>query len=91
MSQSEYTIHGVNGPVVTVTGGKGLAMMDMVHVGDEGLIGEVVSVEGGVTTVQVYEDTTGLAPGQKVVTEGAPMSILSVSYTHLTLPTTRSV
>ncbi len=76
MSQSEYTIHGVNGPVVTVTGGKGLAMMDMVHVGDEGLIGEVVSVEGGVTTVQVYEDTTGLAPGQKVVTEGAPMSIL---------------
>ena len=45
MNQPEYLIHGVNGPVVTVTGGRDLAMMDMVHVGDEGLIGEVVGVE----------------------------------------------
>ena len=59
---SQYVIKGVNGPVVTVVGGQGLAMMDMVHVGNEGLIGEVVGVSGGVTTVQVYEDTAGLAP-----------------------------
>ncbi len=75
MTQDSYTIHGVNGPVVTVTGGRGLAMMDMVHVGAEGLIGEVVRVEDGLTTVQVYEDTAGLMPGQPVVPLGAPMSI----------------
>ena len=75
MSQAAYTIHGVNGPVVTVTGGRGLAMMDMVNVGEEELIGEVVRVEGGLTTVQVYEDTAGLMPGQQVLPQGAPMSI----------------
>ena len=75
MSETYY-IHGVNGPVVTVRGGRGLAMMDLVHVGDEGLVGEVVGVEGDTSTIQVYEDTTGLAPGQPVVTDGAPMSIL---------------
>ncbi|HJG87829.1 MAG TPA: V-type ATP synthase subunit A, partial [Pseudoflavonifractor capillosus] len=72
---SQYVIKGVNGPVVTVVGGQGLAMMDMVHVGNEGLIGEVVGVSGGVTTVQVYEDTAGLAPGQPVTATGAPMSV----------------
>ncbi len=72
---SQYVIKGVNGPVVTVVGGQGLAMMDMVHVGNEGLIGEVVGVSGGVTTVQVYEDTAGLAPGQSVTATGAPMSV----------------
>ena len=63
MNQTHYTIHGINGPVVKVTGGKGLAMMDMVSVGEEGLIGEVVSVDRSATTVQVYEDTAGLKPG----------------------------
>ncbi|WP_195279297.1 V-type ATP synthase subunit A [Clostridium sp. J1101437_171009_A5] len=70
-----YTIYGINGPVVTVRGGRGLAMMDMVRVGDMGLIGEVVGVEGDTTTVQVYEDTAGLIPGQPVISLGAPMSI----------------
>ena len=70
-----YTIYGINGPVVTVKGGRGLAMMDMVSVGDEGLIGEVVGVEDETTTVQVYEDTAGLKPGQAVTSEGAPMSL----------------
>lgn len=50
-------------------------MMDMVHVGDEKLIGEVVGVDGTATTIQVYEDTTGLSPGQPVTTTGAPMSL----------------
>ena len=75
MNQTHYTIHGINGPVVKVTGGKGLAMMDMVSVGEEGLIGEVVSVDRSATTVQVYEDTAGLKPGQPVVSQGAPMAI----------------
>ena len=75
MQEARYTIYGVNGPVVTVKGGKGLAMMDMVNVGKEGLIGEVVGVQGDTTTIQVYEDTAGLAPGEPVVSQGAPMSI----------------
>ena len=70
MNQPDYRIYGVNGPVVTVKGGRGLAMMDMVTVGAEGLIGEVVGVQSDLTTVQVYEDTTGLAPGQTVVSQG---------------------
>ena len=75
MANTNYYIQGINGPVVTVKGGKGLAMMDMVSVGPEGLIGEVVSVRGDETTVQVYEDTTGLIPGMPVIPQGAPMSI----------------
>ena len=71
----QYKIYSINGPVVKVTGGRGLAMMDMVHVGAEQLIGEVVSVDGEVTTVQVYEDTAGLEPGAPVTTTGAPMSL----------------
>ena len=75
MAEINYSLPGINGPVVTVKGGKGLAMMDMVSVGPEGLIGEVVSVKGDETTVQVYEDTTGLIPGMPVIPQGAPMSI----------------
>ena len=73
---SEYQIYSVNGPVVKVVGGKGLAMMDMVYAGNEQLIGEVVGVEGDMTTVQVYEDTAGLAPGQPVTTTGSPMALM---------------
>ena len=54
MSQGIYTIHGINGPVVTVVGGRGLALMDMVNVGEQGLTGEVVRVDGGTTTVTTY-------------------------------------
>ena len=73
---SEYRIYSVNGPVVKVVGGKGLAMMNMVFAGDQQLIGEVVGVEGDMTTVQVYEDTAGLAPGQPVTTTGSPMALM---------------
>lgn len=73
---NKYEIYSVNGPVVKVTGGKGLAMMDMVYAGNDHLIGEVVGVSGAMTTVQVYEDTAGLAPGQEVIPTHAPMSLL---------------
>jgi V/A-type H+-transporting ATPase subunit A len=72
---SQYFIHGINGPVVPVRGGRGLAMMDMVYVGDLQLIGEVVGVHGDTTIVQVYEDTAGLQVGQTVTPTGASMSI----------------
>ncbi len=70
-----YEILSVNGPVVTVKGGTGLSILETVFVGEDKLIGEVVAVRGGETVVQVYEDTTGLKPGDPVSGSGAPMSI----------------
>jgi hypothetical protein len=64
---NNYYIHGINGPVVKVHGGKDLAMMDQVFVGDAGLVGEVVSTDNTETIVQVYEDTAGLKQGEKVI------------------------
>jgi len=70
-----YFVKSVNGPVVLISGGKGLGMYDMVYVGDDRLIGEVVSLDGARATVQVYENTTGVIPGQPVVSLGGPMTV----------------
>ncbi len=75
-SRSNYYIYGINGPVVTVRGGRGLPMMSVVYVGDMRLPGEVVSAAGDTTTVQVYEDTAGLGFGQPVEPTGKPLSVL---------------
>ncbi len=74
MEQVRGTIDGINGPVVYVTGSKEFGMLQMVHVGREGLIGEVIGVQADSTIVQVYESTTGLTPGEEVVSTGMPMS-----------------
>jgi len=70
-----YQVYSVNGPVVIVRGGRGLAMHEMVHVGNKQLFGEVVGLNDGDTVVQVYEDTQGLAPGHPVTSLDMPMSI----------------
>ena len=67
-------IYSVNGPVVTVRGTRSFSMMEMVYVGDAGLIGEVISVTNEKTTIQVYEDTTGVRVGEPVKGSGAPLS-----------------
>ncbi len=67
-------IYSINGPVVTVQNSKDFAMLEMVYVGDKRLIGEVISVNDQLTTIQVYESTTGLRPGEPVVPTDAPMS-----------------
>mgnify|MGYP004661726849 CR=1 FL=1 len=69
-------IKGVNGPVVRVTGGRSLQKMSLVYVGELGLAGEVVSVDGDEAVVQIYEDSEGLAAGQKVEATGRPLSVL---------------
>lgn len=69
-------IYGINGPVVTVKGPTELEMMEMVHVGNENLVGEIIGVSDEVTTVQVYEETTGLKPGDPITGTGAPMNVL---------------
>ena len=70
----ENKIYSINGPVVTIKGKTDLAMMEMVYVGKKRLIGEVIRVQSDFTTIQVYEGTTGLMPGEPVTSTGAPMS-----------------
>ncbi len=66
-------IYSINGPVVTVLGQSGFSMLEMVHVGDAGLLGEVIRVDSECTTIQVYENTTGVKVGEPVVGSGAPL------------------
>jgi len=68
-------IYGINGPVVTVKGRTGLQMMEMVHVGDARLVGEVIGLDADRTTIQVYEETGGLRPGQPIYPTGGPMCV----------------
>jgi len=74
MSQSDV-IFGINGPVVTVKGRTELSMMEMVYVGNNRLIGEVIGLDDKFTTIQVYEETVGLTPGEPVYSTGAMMSL----------------
>ncbi|MGI5835092.1 MAG: V-type ATP synthase subunit A [Chloroflexota bacterium] len=64
----------INGPVVTAVGAERLGMLELVEVGDQRLLGEVIRLEGGKATVQVYEDTTGLSPGARLYGTGALLS-----------------
>ena len=67
------TVFGINGPVVTVLGNTGLSMMEMVLVGEEKLVGEVIGITAKATTIQVYENTTGLKVGEPVYATGGPL------------------
>jgi len=69
------TIVWVNGPVVRASSDAGFRMLEVVKVGREGLIGEVIGLDGAVATIQVYEDTSGLRPGEPVEGSGAALSI----------------
>lgn len=64
-------IYSINGPVVSVRNTKSFAMREMVYVGNKKLLGEVIRVNNDRTTIQVYESTTGLMPGEEVVGTGA--------------------
>jgi V/A-type H+-transporting ATPase subunit A len=72
---SDAVVTRVNGPVVQVSGSERLAMLDLVHVGPHRLPGEVIALDGEIATVQVYEYTGGLRPGDEVQGTGAPLSI----------------
>jgi V/A-type H+-transporting ATPase subunit A len=65
----------VSGPIVSATGMLGAQMYEVVHVGELGLIGEVVKLVGDRATIQVYEDTTMLKPGAPIARTGAPLSV----------------
>ena len=69
-------IYSINGPVVTVKNATVFQMLEMVYVGKQKLLGEVISISKDKTTIQVYEDTTGLVPGEPVYSTGEPISAL---------------
>ncbi len=66
-------IYGINGPVISLKGNLGFKMSEMVYVGEKRLIGEVIGLTREMTTIQVYEETTGLKPGE--IVEGAGSAI----------------
>ena len=69
-------IYSINGPVVTVKNTKSFGMMEMVYVGKPRLVGEVISMSDKYTTIQVYEDTAGIAAGEPVIGSGGPLCAL---------------
>ena len=69
-------IYGVNGPVIYLKGDPGFKISEMVYVGPEKLVGEVIGLKKGMTTVQVFEETTGLKPGDTVMGTGDAISVL---------------
>ena len=70
------TIFSINGPVVKVRDTKDFSMLEMVYVGTKRLIGEVIGITSEETTIQVYESTTGLKPGEPVAGSNMPMSAM---------------
>lgn len=76
MMETNDVIYGINGPVVTVRNTRSFSMMEMVYVGEARLVGEIIGINDEYTTVQVYEETTGLKPGDPIYGTGAPMNVL---------------
>ena len=69
-------IYGINGPVVYLKGNTGFKMSEMVYVGEERLVGEVIGLTKDTTTIQVFEETTGLKPGAVVEASGDALSVI---------------
>ncbi|MGX8850124.1 V-type ATP synthase subunit A [Amedibacillus sp. YH-ame10] len=72
---SENVIYSINGPVVKVKHAVDFSMLEKVFVGKQRLMGEVISISKEATTIQVYESTTGLKPGEPVEPTGKPISV----------------
>ncbi len=72
---SQGKIIKVAGPLVVASGMEDANMFDVVHVGEQGLIGEIIEMRGDKASIQVYEETAGIGTGAPVVTTGAPLSV----------------
>jgi len=75
MSTQIGNVIWISGPVIRARGSRQAGMLELVEVGDEHLIGEIIGLQGDVITIQVYEDTTGLHPGAPVYGTGLPLSV----------------
>ncbi|MCC7561014.1 MAG: ATP synthase subunit A [Methanobacterium sp.] len=71
----EGKIIKIAGPVITADGMRGTQMYEMVKVGEDKLIGEIIELEGDTATIQVYEETAGMKPGEVVESTGGPLSV----------------
>ena len=72
---SQGKVVKVSGPLVVASGMEDANMYDVVRVGEQGLIGEIIEMRGGNASVQVYEETAGIGPGVPVESTGAPLSV----------------
>ena len=72
---SQGKVLKVSGPLVVASGMEEANMFDVVHVGEQGLIGEIIEMRGDRASIQVYEETAGIGPGVPVVSTGAPLSV----------------
>ena len=72
---SQGKVVKVSGPLVVASGMEEANMFDVVHVGEQGLIGEIIEMRGDKASIQVYEETAGIGPGVPVVSTGAPLSV----------------
>jgi V/A-type H+-transporting ATPase subunit A len=72
---SKGTIKKVAGPLVVAEGMRNANMFDVVRVSDQRLIGEIIEIHGDEASIQVYEETSGLGPGEPVESTGFPMSV----------------
>ncbi|HVN16713.1 MAG TPA: V-type ATP synthase subunit A, partial [Anaerolineales bacterium] len=75
MSEKIGTVIWINGPVVRARGSRNVGMLELVEVGEERLVGEVIGLNGDVITAQVYEETSGLKPGAPMFGTGLPLSV----------------
>ena len=75
MVMSSAIVSRISGPVVVATGLEGAQMYDVVRLGELGLLGEIIRLEGNKATVQVYEDTSGVRPGEKIINTKRPLSL----------------
>ncbi|MEO2472654.1 V-type ATP synthase subunit A, partial [Enterococcus faecalis] len=65
----------VSGPLILAENMSDASIQDICHVGDLGVIGEIIEMRGDVASIQVYEETTGIGPGEPVISTGEPLSV----------------
>ncbi|RPJ49647.1 MAG: V-type ATP synthase subunit A, partial [Chloroflexi bacterium] len=75
MSKQIGTVTWISGPVIRAQGSRAVSMLELVEVGDQHLVGEVIGLEGDTSTIQVYEETSGMQPGSPVFGTGLPLSV----------------
>jgi V/A-type H+-transporting ATPase subunit A len=75
MSERIGTITWISGPVVRARGSRKIGMLELVEVGEEHLVGEVIGLDGDIITAQVYEETSGMQPGAPIFGTGLPLSV----------------
>ncbi len=75
MSEQVGVVTWINGPVVRARGSRHVGMLELVEVGDEHLVGEVIGLDGDIITAQVYEETSGMRTGAPIFGTGLPLSV----------------